>query len=111
MLLAFIESPVKAVAVIAFILVYQQVENYLLSPRITARTLELHPALAFGGALAGGAVLGPIGAILALPAVAMAQALISSWGMRHVVIEDPLTELPVKKIRGKKSGGGWKEPN
>ena len=110
-LLTFIESPVKAVAVIGFILVYQQIENYLLSPRITARTLELHPALAFGGALAGGAVLGPIGAILALPAVAMAQALISSWGVRHVVIDDPLTELPVKKIRGKKNGGGWKEPS
>ncbi len=110
-LLAFIESPVKAVAVIGFILVYQQVENYLLSPRITARTLELHPALAFGGALAGSAVLGPIGAILALPAVAMAQALISSWGVRHVVIEDPLTEIPVKRIRGKKHGGGWKDPN
>ena len=110
-LLAFIESPVKALAVIGFILVYQQIENYLLSPRITARTLELHPALAFGGALAGGAVLGPIGAILALPAVAMGQALISSWGVRHVVIEDPLTELPVKKIRGKKNGGGWKDPH
>lgn len=110
-LLAFIESPVKALAVIGFILVYQQIENYLLSPRITARTLELHPALAFGGALAGGAVLGPIGAILALPAVAMAQALISAWGVRHVVIDDPLTELPEKKIRRKKSGGGWKDPS
>lgn len=110
-LLAFIESPIKALAVIGFILVYQQIENYLLSPRITARTLELHPALAFGGALAGGAVLGPIGAILALPAVAMAQALISSWGVRHVVIEDPLTELPVKKIRGKKNGSAWKDPS
>ena len=86
-------------------------ENYFLSPRITARTLELHPALAFGGALAGGAVLGPIGAILALPAVAMAQALISSWGVRHEVIEDPLTELPVKKVRVKKNGGGWKDPS
>lgn len=110
-LLAFIESPIKALAVIGFILVYQQIENYLLSPRITARTLELHPALAFGGALAGGAVLGPIGAILALPAVAMAQALISAWGVRHDVIDDPLTSLQVKKVRRKKTGGGWKDPS
>ncbi|MGA0117810.1 MAG: AI-2E family transporter [Ilumatobacteraceae bacterium] len=110
-LLAFIESPVKALAVIGFILVYQQIENYLLSPRITARTLELHPALAFGGALAGGAVLGPIGAILALPAVAMGQALISAWGVRHEVLEDPLTNLQPKKARRKKTGGGWKDPS
>jgi predicted PurR-regulated permease PerM len=113
-LLTFVDSPVKAVAVIGFILVYQQLENYLLAPRITARTLELHPALAFGGALAGSAVLGPIGAILALPAVAMGQALISAWGVRHEVIDDPLTKLPEskqKKSRRTQSPGGWDDPS
>jgi predicted PurR-regulated permease PerM len=79
--------------------VYQQLENYLFAPRITARTLELHPALAFGGALAGAAVLGPVGAILALPAVAMGQALISAWGVRHDVIEDPLTYVQPKRAQ------------
>jgi predicted PurR-regulated permease PerM len=101
-LLTFIESPTKAIIILVFILVYQQVENYLFSPRITARTLELHPALAFGGALAGAAVLGPIGALLALPAVAMGQALISAWGVRHDVIDDPLTHIAPAKVREKK---------
>jgi len=59
--------------------------------------------LAFGGALVGAAVLGPIGAILALPAVAMGQALTSSWGTRHEVIDDPLTFLqPSKPPRAKR---------
>jgi len=102
-LLTFIESPTKALIILVFILVYQQVENYLFSPRITARTLELHPALAFGGALAGAAVLGPIGALLALPAVAMGQALISAWGVRHDVIDDPLTHIAPAKVREKKT--------
>jgi predicted PurR-regulated permease PerM len=102
-LLTFIESPTKAIIILVFILVYQQVENYLFSPRITARTLELHPALAFGGALAGAAVLGPIGALLALPAVAMGQALISAWGVRHDVIDDPLTHIAPAKVREKKT--------
>lgn len=111
-LLAFIESPIDALIVIGFILVYQQVENYFFAPRVTARTLELHPALAFGGALAGGAVLGPIGAILALPAVAMGQALISAWGVRHEVIEDPLTFVAEKKpkISRARRKSGWDEP-
>lgn len=112
-LLAFIESPVDALIVIGFILVYQQLENYFFAPRITARTLELHPALAFGGALAGAAVLGPVGAILALPAVAMGQALISAWGIRHDVIDDPLTFVPPKKAvelrRRRKSV--WEDPS
>ena len=101
--LTFVESPVKALVVIGFIAVYQQLENYLFAPKVTARTLELHPALAFGGALVGGAILGPVGAILALPAVAMGQALTSSWGTRHEVIDDPLTFLePSKPPRAKK---------
>lgn len=100
-LLAVIDSPLKAVIVLAFVMLYQQVENYLFAPRITARTMELHPAIAFGAALAGAAVLGAVGAVLALPAAAMAQALIGDWGARHEVIDDPLTRLPVhpKQVR------------
>ena len=109
-LLTFVDSPPKALAVVAFIAVYQQIENYLIAPKVTQRTLELHPALAFGGALAGGAVLGPVGAILALPAVAMAQALASSWGVRHDVIDDPLTHVHPPKQRRRRRGGGWQEP-
>ena len=97
LVLTFVDSPVKAMIVIGFIAVYQQVENYFFAPKVTARTLELHPALAFGGALVGGAVLGPVGAFLALPAVAMGQALASSWGTRHDVIDDPLTFLQAPK--------------
>lgn len=92
-LLTFLESPVDAMIVLIAIVVYQQIENYLFSPRITARTMELHPALAFGSALAGASLLGGVGAVLALPAAAMAQALISQWGARHQVVKSELTEV------------------
>ena len=92
-LLAFLESPVDAAIVLIAIVVYQQIENYLFSPRITARTMQLHPALAFGAALAGAAVLGGVGAVLALPAAAMIQALSSEWGARHQVIKSDLTDV------------------
>jgi predicted PurR-regulated permease PerM len=55
--------------------------------------MELHPALAFGAALAGAAVLGAVGAVLALPAAAMGQAIVSDWGDRHQVIKSDLTEV------------------
>jgi predicted PurR-regulated permease PerM len=92
-LVTLIESPVKALVVVIFIVVYQQIENYLFAPRITARTMQLHPALAFGAALAGGAVLGPVGAVLALPAAAMAQAIISNVGRRYDVVDSHLTTV------------------
>lgn len=92
-LLTFLDSPGKAVIVLAFIVVYQQVENYFFAPRITARTMELHPAVAFGAALAGFSLLGAAGALLALPAAAMLQAIVGEWGVRHEVIENQLVEL------------------
>jgi predicted PurR-regulated permease PerM len=92
-LLTFLDSPLKALIVLVAIVVYQQVENYLFSPRITAKTMELHPALAFGAALGGAAVLGAVGAVLALPAAAMGQAIVSEWGDRHQVITSDLTDV------------------
>lgn len=92
-LIAFLDDPVKAAVVLGFILVYQQLENYFFAPRITARTMELHPAVAFGSALAGFALLGGAGAILALPAAAMLQAIVGEWGERHEVVTSELTDV------------------
>jgi len=91
--LTFLDSPLKAAIVLGAIVLYQQIENYLFSPRITARTMELHPAIAFGAALGGAAVLGAVGAVLALPAAAMGQALVADWGDRHQVIKSDLVEV------------------
>lgn len=96
--LTFLDSPFKAAIVLLAIVLYQQIENYLFSPRITARTMELHPAVAFGAALGGAAVLGPLGAVLALPAAAMAQALISDWGDRHRVISNDLVQVRSPRV-------------
>ncbi len=92
-LLTFLDSPLKAAIVLGFIVIYQQIENYFFAPRITARTMELHPATAFGAALAGASLLGAVGAILALPAAAMMQALASEWGQRYDVIDSHLTSV------------------
>ena len=97
-LLTFLDSPLKAAIVLIAIVVYQQVENYVFSPRITARTMEVHPALAFGAALGGAALLGPIGAILALPAAAMAQAILSEFGDRHQVVQSDLTDVRPHRV-------------
>jgi predicted PurR-regulated permease PerM len=90
-LVQFVDSPPKALVILIFVVIYQQVENYFLLPRITARTMDLHPAIAFGSAIAGGAVLGAVGAVLAIPAAAMAQAVLSNLGERHEVIDSHLT--------------------
>jgi predicted PurR-regulated permease PerM len=98
-LLTFIDSPIKALAVVLVIILYQQLENFLIAPRITARTMEIHPAVSFGSAIAGAALLGPVGAVLALPVAAMAVALASASGERHELIDNPLIRVPEKKAK------------
>jgi predicted PurR-regulated permease PerM len=102
-LVQFVDSPPKALVILVFVILYQQVENYFLLPRITARTMDLHPAVAFGSAIAGAAVLGAVGAILAIPAAAMAQAVISNFGERHEVIDSDLTSAQPGKHLGRRS--------
>ena len=58
-LVALTQDLRTTVAVVAFILVYQQIENYVISPRLGRRALKVHPAVGFGAALAAAAVLGP----------------------------------------------------
>lgn len=74
--------------VIVFFVAYQQIENYLISPRITKRTMEIHPAISVAAILAGGSLLGGIGIILALPMAGVIQAMISESRKRHEVILD-----------------------
>jgi len=92
-LIALISSPIDAVWVLVWMIVYQQIENYILAPRITAHTMDLHPAVAFGAALAGASLFGPLGAVLALPAAAVIQAFVSTYLHRHDVVESDLTRL------------------
>jgi predicted PurR-regulated permease PerM len=74
--------------VIVFLVGYQQLENYVISPRITKRTMEIHPAVSIGAILIGSQLLGPIGIILALPMTGIIQALISETRNHHDVILD-----------------------
>jgi len=87
-LIALLESPGEAAWVVLYIIGYQQVENYILSPRFTARTMSLHPAVSFGSAITGGILLGAPGAIMALPVAATVQAFVSTYIRRYEVIED-----------------------
>lgn len=91
LLVALLSDPWSALFFLIFVLVYQQIENYVLSPRITARTMQLHPAVAFAAALAGGSISGLLGAFMALPAAAVIQATVSSYLTRHEVLETDLT--------------------
>ena len=94
LLIAFAEDPVDALLVLVAILVYQQVENYALAPRITANTMKLHPAVAFGAAIVGASLLGGVGAILALPVAATMVAIVQTYADHYEVVTHESIESP-----------------
>ncbi len=80
--------------VIIFFTAYQQVENYVFSPRITKRTMEIHPAISIAAIIIGGNLMGGIGVVLALPMTGIIQAIISESSKRHDVILDDVAGEP-----------------
>lgn len=81
-----IQGLIPAAIILLYALVYQQIENYWLSPKISSNTMTLNGAVAFGAALAGGAIAGPLGAFVALPVAALITSLISNF-VNHYEVE------------------------
>ncbi|SCK60969.1 Predicted PurR-regulated permease PerM [Streptomyces sp. AmelKG-D3] len=100
MLIAFTVDPWYALWVLGFVVVYQQFENYVLQPKLTARTVDIHPAVAFGSVIAGTALLGAVGALIAIPAVATLQAFLAAYVKRYDVTDDPRVHGGPRPRRG-----------
>ncbi|MQY24742.1 AI-2E family transporter [Nocardia aurantia] len=100
-LVALTIHPIDALWVLGFVVLYQWFQDYLLQPRITARTVDVNAAVALLAVLAGAALLGAVGALLAIPATATVQAFLSEYVTRYEVAEDPRIERDVRRSRWK----------
>lgn len=69
-LVAMTDSWTVALLTAAFFLVYQQLENYLIGPRVFSRAVNLSPVAVFIAVLVGASLAGVIGALVALPVTA-----------------------------------------
>lgn len=64
---------------ILILVIYQIIENYFISPKVTQKTMSIHPGIAIFSTLFGAYMLGIVGAILALPIAATIQGLIATY--------------------------------
>jgi predicted PurR-regulated permease PerM len=69
-LIALTQSLLTAVIVLAIYIIYQQVENYIITPKIMKRSLSLPGAVTIISALIGTSLLGLVGGLLAVPVAA-----------------------------------------
>ncbi|WP_336660845.1 AI-2E family transporter [Leucobacter sp. USHLN153] len=81
---ALFESPTTALIAAIYYLVYMQIESYLLTPRVMNRVVAVPGALVVIGALAGGTLLGLLGALISIPVTAMVLMIVKQvWVPRQ----------------------------
>lgn len=92
-LLAFVDSPTKALYALILFVVVQIVESNLVTPLIERRTVELPPVLTIFAQLALSLLIGATGLILATPLLAVAMVLIQTIYIQDV-LGDKTENLP-----------------
>lgn len=95
------KSVLWAVIMVAYVTVYQQIENMLIAPRVQQRTMDVNPAVGLIAVFAFGDVFGFLGSFLALPVVASIQVIITAYTMRQELVDSPMLDDPKPKKRSK----------
>ncbi len=105
------KGPIRALILLAWAIIYQQIHDYVLSPRISSRTMTLSPGIALGSALVGGALAGPLGALFAMPTAGMITAFLTKYlPSRPIVVSPESLALPDKRP-GKQSPSSSHAPD
>lgn len=78
-------DPEKGVATLIFALVYQQIENVTIEPRISAAAVKVHPAVSFASAMLGAALFGVSGALVGVPVAATIMAVFDIYKQRYEI--------------------------
>jgi len=78
--------PWKAVWIVIFATIYQQIETYVFTPRISTRTMDVNSGIALAAVFVGAAIWGPIGALIGIPVAAAVVAVVETYGRRYELV-------------------------
>lgn len=81
-LIAFTVSPLIGFLVLVLFIVFQQLENQLIVPKVMQKTVGLSPVVIIISLLAGGKLFGILGVILAIPVAAAVSVILQEWPVR-----------------------------
>jgi predicted PurR-regulated permease PerM len=82
------DDPKDGIIALAWAVLYQQVENLTLEPRISAKAVDLHPAVSFGSVMFGAALFGAAGALLAVPVAAIIMSFLETYAPEYELLDD-----------------------
>src|SRR4029450_3631853 len=81
LLFVVFQSPLTAVWIILFATVYQQIETYLFTPRVSKRTMDVNSGIALGAVFVGAALRG-------IPLAAAGVAVVGTYGRRYELVPE-----------------------
>jgi predicted PurR-regulated permease PerM len=85
-----VHFPEATIIWIAFIIVWQRFEDYVVQPLVYRRAAQVNPLVTIVAVLAGAALLGVLGALLAIPVAAAIQIVLRDWwATRGAVPSEP----------------------
>jgi predicted PurR-regulated permease PerM len=93
------------VLVAAFFIAYQQLENYLIAPRVLKTTVELGAAAVLIAGLIGATILGLVGALMAIPIAAAFNVLLNERLTAHETAAETAAEAVATAVTGDEGGG------
>jgi predicted PurR-regulated permease PerM len=93
-LVGLLEEPWKGVVAGAVLILYQQVENNLITPKVFKETVEIHPFVSVVAVIVFTTLFGIVGALIAVPVTKGIEILVAAIreGRRASVLEPPLPE-------------------
>ena len=74
-----VNFPTATIVWVAFIIVWQRFEDYVIQPMVYGRTLKVNPIVTIVSVLVGASLLGILGALLAIPTAAAIQIILRDW--------------------------------
>jgi predicted PurR-regulated permease PerM len=96
-LVALFTSPLSAVGILAYYILYQQIENYLIQPRVQANTTNMSPLLVFGSVVVGVSFAGLFGGLVAIPLAGCLRILVLDQLHQRNLIDKPVLRKEVNE--------------
>jgi predicted PurR-regulated permease PerM len=88
-LVALFHSTSAALIILAYYILYQQIENYLIQPRIQANSTNMSPLLVFMSVVVGVSFGGLFGGLIAIPAAGCLRIVLLEFLRSHNIIDTP----------------------
>lgn len=89
-LVALFESPWSALFILSYYILYQQIENYVIQPRVQANSTNMSPLLVFAAVIIGVSFGGLLGGLVAIPVAGCIRIALLDY-LRHKKIIGPKT--------------------